>query len=75
MEWKDAKKELPEIGDEVLLTDGKEIVSAIRLKNFGSGRSNWGGCGFSGYEWDFDVEMEKITHWMPLPDLPKKGGK
>ena len=74
MEWKDIKKELPEKNVGVLITDGK-IITAVRLvESFKSGDLEWMGHEYSGFNWEFDFNEVNITHWMPLPNLPKKEG-
>ena len=57
----------------VMLTDGEIIVigecqELINPENF----DYVGGVGFGGYEWDWDFNIEDLTHWMALPLLPEK---
>lgn len=51
--------------DTVIVTDGEYRTSARWIY------STWGGW----YSWynDGDEELKGITHWMPLPQPPKKG--
>jgi hypothetical protein len=69
--WIDVKDRLPEIkqrgstqnpcSDEVLCSDGKRCSIGIRWI-----------CGTTEYFLPHDREnMDKITHWMPLPEPPK----
>jgi len=67
MEWIDIKNREPEHLQQVLITDGDVIATAIvDLKSYD--KIEWRFFGISGYEceWDFIV-----THWMPLPEPPK----
>ena len=57
----------------VMLTDGEIIVigkcqALINPENF----DYVGSVGFNGYEWDWDFNIENLTHWMALPLLPEK---
>ena len=59
----------------VMLTDGDIIVigecqALINPENF----DYIEGVGFSGYEeeWDWDFNIEDLTHWMALPLFPEK---
>lgn len=56
-------------GEGVLITDGKDISTAEIEP--GSAGYSWGAHGFWGYDWTFYFDPEKVTHWMPLPELPK----
>ena len=75
MDWKDIQKELPEKGVGVLVTDGKIVTSAELAEPFRLVNLRWTGHEYSGYEWEFDFNEHNITHWMPLPNLPKKEKK
>lgn len=50
----------------VIVTDGEYRTSACWTHNMWAGWYGW----FNG-----DEELKGITHWMPLPQAPKKGGK
>ena len=56
--WIDVKSQLPEHRNFVLVSDGKRITLARLNKN------NW-------YFTDHSSIGIMITHWMPLPHLPK----
>jgi len=63
--WISVKDKLPDDND-VLVTDGNFTDLAIirRTEN--------------GWFWDVygeDVEVDEITHWMPIPKLPKKNNR
>lgn len=75
MEWIEIKKELPNIGLGVLISDGKDMASAERCKSHREDKLAWTGYGYGGYEWEFDFNEDEVTHWMPLPGLPKKEKK
>lgn len=60
MKWINIKDEMPEEKDSVhLITDGKTVVSAEYV--------SW-----PPYAWILPHKMKKVTHWMPLPEPPKK---
>lgn len=65
MEWINIKQieKLPESLKDVLFTDGNEVFKGYRVKS-------------SIDEFDFwhsitDRTIENVTHWMPLPVVPK----
>ena len=63
MEWIRIEDDLPEDLENVLFTDGKDVYKGYINK------SVWG-------EWNYwfsisDVGIEDVTHWMPLPTMPK----
>jgi hypothetical protein len=61
--WISVKDELPAEGKEVLVYDEHDgIETAHRLHD-----NVWGG-------YDEQSYYNNITHWMPLPNEPKKGG-
>lgn len=73
--WINAKAKKPKLkhsednmkySDTVIVTNGQYCTSARWLY------STWGGW----YGWydDSDEELKGITHWMPMPAPPKKGG-
>lgn len=55
------KSEYDDLSNNVLATDGKEIYESVYNHDF----EDW----FTHDMW----ELVKITHWMPLPQLPKGG--
>lgn len=73
-DWVSVQDKLPEVGIEVLGTDGKEI-SKIELTEDGKWKEygTWSTChcDFHHGGADYDVD-EVITHWKPLPELPIK---
>jgi len=65
--WISVKDRLPEDGVEVLITDGENIdVSFCELTYFGDDPNEMEWFGRIS-PWHFG----NITHWMPLPELPK----
>ena len=66
MKWIALQDKFPESYEGVLVTDGVVVTAAELTKSFG-----WTGHEFGGYEWEWDFNEEEITHWMPLPELPK----
>jgi hypothetical protein len=80
MKWIHVSDSLPEIRTPVLLTDGKTVLvgqredAAYRAE---SGQKQWRWCasGVDGYEWDWDFDDiytdDPVTHWMPIPALPR----
>ena len=53
--------------DTVIVTNGKYSISARWEYN------TW--VGWYGWFTDGDEELKGITHWMPTPQPPKKGGE
>jgi hypothetical protein len=68
--WISIQKKFPEHGIGVLVTDG-DIITCAELTSIKP--PSWTGHGWVGYEWEFGFNEDDITHWMPLPDPPKKG--
>lgn len=73
MNWINIKDQKPEIEKAYLITDGKIIITAFlcwisdNVDDY-----TWIPAGGSGYDWEWDeIDIENITHWMPLPELPK----
>ena len=67
MNWISVKDNLPELFYHVLATDGNNIGIAAYQGENEEGNDEWIDCGDS-----FDNYLPEITHWMPLPELPKK---
>lgn len=70
-EWKTI--ETAPVGVPMLVTDGKIVVAGVRGKLCGE---PWlDPHGFGGYEWEWEFgqggEWTALTHWMPLPEVPK----
>jgi hypothetical protein len=57
-------------GTPILVTDGETIVVCERGEC--AGKDWMDSVGFGGYEWDWYIEWDRLTHWMPLPDQPRK---
>ena len=53
--------------DTVIVTNGKYCTAANWV------HSTWAGW-YSWYDGD-EEELEDVTHWMPMPEPPKKGGE
>ena len=68
MKWINIRKKKPEHGQHCLICAGSTVTAAkADAKSFRDGVIWWDGCGFSGYEWQYDFPNEQVTHWMPLP--------
>jgi len=67
MDWKpidSAPRRTP-----ILVTDGQVVVVLERGSSAGD---DWPDpVGFGGYEWEWDFNWCDLTHWMPVPALPK----
>ena len=64
-------EELPETDKPVTVTDGEIYATALYSK-FGY----WVPVGVKGYpSASLSLDMEDVTHWAELPELPKKEGK
>jgi len=64
-EWVSVKDKLPDIHNNVLITDGKNCY----IGHLGNDKFSW----FTDLEWNHhrNYICRSVTHWMPLPDLPK----
>ena len=61
--WISVDESLPKPGEVVQITDGKEVGHGYLAK----------GLKYSGWMSPFcDLDEDGITHWMPLPDVPKE---
>lgn len=62
MEWIKIEDDFPEDLEHVLFTNGKDIYKGYRNAFM------WGNC----YWFSVSEEaIEDVTHWMPLPIMPK----
>lgn len=62
--------EAPTDGTEILLTNGKEVIIGW------FSRGEWtGGCYGEYSEVSEEIEIDKPTHWMPLPSVPTEDKK
>lgn len=63
MNWIKIEEKLPQDLENVLFTDKKHVYKGFTNCHF------WGECNY----WFSDTEhcIEDVTHWMPLPPLPK----
>lgn len=59
----------------MLITDGTTMAAARWLQHQHEAQDPtagfWTSYGISGFEWDFEVDMTALTHWHPLPELPR----
>ncbi len=71
MKWISIDERLPEIDENVILYDGTEVFCGTHHKN-NMKESYFGNqcCDGVCYGW---YEKDPITHWMPLPEVPKDG--
>lgn len=82
MSWISIKERLPDIYDFVLVfadNQGTNEPKPISIARLLPGNGNWefmyeydngsGGGVYQDIEWS--IEVEDITHWMPLPKAPK----
>ncbi len=72
IEWISVKDRLPEFAEEVLVTDGKDYA----VGNYRYDAKAWDSCNFGWLENrnsdDCPPGIKTVTHWMPLPKLPKE---
>ena len=63
--WISVKDRLPEDDKDVLVYDSrsKEIIMA----SYNSDYDEWS----TPYDYYYDLDNDKITHWQPLPELPE----
>ncbi len=60
-EWINCSERMPQVMEDVLVTDGEEV------------KSMW----WNGNKWDswlsrYSLDSDDVTHWMPLPEPPKE---
>ena len=60
MEWISVYNRLPDSSNEVIITNGEFIL----------GGYGWYGDYFSN-DYDDNIPLEEVTHWMPMPAPPK----
>jgi hypothetical protein len=53
----------------VLVTDGRGL---LQLTCRGKVDGYFQPIGFDGYEWDWDFDIEAVTHWMRAPIPPRR---
>ena len=75
--WVSMKDRPAPRGVPILVTDGTDWVACILEDHSGVNYDRsprvftiMRPVGFGGDEWQFDFAPEKITHWMPGPELP-----
>lgn len=66
MEWISVKDRLPKINQNVLVLTDSGIIEGWMAMGWNFISLNIHGCGCCGKDCDI------ITHWMPLPEPPKK---
>jgi len=73
MKWIKCSKELPEPGKEILVWFDDKVAPA-HLISFGREypRLNWSIDSGDYEDW---LDLDNITHWMPLPEGPKDKDK
>lgn len=66
-QWISVEQKLPELGTRVIATDGVFVGEAIFARD-----SRWSGYGGGILR---DCIGSVVTHWMPLPPVPKEDAK
>ena len=56
----------------ILVTDG-EVVVVVEIGEYWRGSERVWPVGGFGDEWEWEFELEDLTHWMTLPKPPEKG--
>jgi hypothetical protein len=69
-EWISVEERLPDKWGKYLAYRKCHFAPHVDIIRYDTNRSVW--CFFDN-EWG-DCEVNDITHWMPLPEPPKKGG-
>lgn len=64
--WISTKERLPEIGQNVLIYYSPWYGDAIQVAKLTCDKIMFDICG------EFNVGVGLVTHWMPLPELPKE---
>ncbi len=73
MNWIKFSDKHPKEGESVLVTDGK-IIGCAYIEYYGKNNGYFYlyGAAHFGEEWEWIWgKNERVTHWMPLPELPK----
>jgi Protein of unknown function (DUF551) len=73
--WIKLEDELPPVNEYVILTDGKKMFAASRNNPCTSVNGEplqfWCSSGGSGYDFEWDYEPNKMTHWTRFPKFEK----
>ena len=69
--WIPCSERLPEKSGQYLVC---AIYVGVSLASFDRDKREWGywqddPCGWNGEKW---IEIDEVTHWMPLPEPPKE---
>jgi len=72
MKWISVKEQKIPVNVPIMVTDGKYICYCEAIQ-FDDGSYWLNGIGVYGYEWELDVEPERVTHWIDMSglELPK----
>ncbi len=65
MNWISVKERLPEDGELVLVYNARDDFLAVLEHDSSEYESPWHGG-------DYWLDEDDVTHWMPLPELPKE---
>jgi len=65
-EWISVKERVPEAGVHVLITDGINMM--VTWCEYIDNQCLW----VYNYYTYVNVRLKEVTHWMPLPELPKE---
>lgn len=69
--WIKISDEQPPLEKEVLITEGKNIVTG-RLSEYNKRKFWTTSEGIMGHDTEFTFMDQDVTHWMKLPNLPKE---
>jgi hypothetical protein len=64
MKWYKLQDHEPPRCTGILVTDGVTVTAAKKDGEY------WFPHEVGGYEWEWDFDIKKVTHWMPLPKPP-----
>jgi len=73
-DWIKFRDKEPKDGQIILITDTEDMsLAKYRGKPvWRKGDPDFTPIGWSGYDWEWDVDTKSLTHWMPAPALPEK---
>lgn len=78
MNWIPVAERLPDEGQDVLVYSPKGVFKdpvmctvSLQKASYLERGYTWDASGFGGADCEFDFDENNITHWMPLPELPK----
>lgn len=70
-EWISVEDDMPIYGDPVLIVGNGVTQHVTYMRDGADDEPDWFEPYFFDHDDDFKVDLNKVTHWMPLPEPPK----